>query len=149
MPKPNATTSTPCACTTVKKVSRALGRRYDAALAGSNLSVTQFAVLRRIQRLAGEPLSHVARELEMDRTTLYRAVSPMARDGWLTLTEGMNARSRSAALTPKGERLLSRASQRCDGLNARVISAFGRGKWEALLGELTRLAACAEAAADV
>ncbi len=145
MPKPNSK-STPCACTTVKKVSRVLGRSYDAALAGSNLSVTQLAVLRRIERFVGAPLAHVARDLEMDRTTLYRAVTPMVRDGWLTLSEGKDARSRSATLTRTGRELLGRANRSWDGLNERVISAFGRAKWQALMSELNRFAACAEAA---
>ncbi len=148
MPIASSVPSVPCACTSVKKVSRVLGRVYDAALSEAELSVTQLAVLRRIERFAGEPLSHVARDLEMDRTTLYRAVTPMERDGWLDLSQGVDARSRSASLTPKGQRLLSRANRNWDRVNERVIAAFGRSKWQALLGELNRLAECAESVTE-
>jgi DNA-binding phage protein len=68
----------PCACTTVRRVSRVLARAFDAALKPSGLNVTQLAVLRAVQRRRGEPLMHVARDLCMDRTSLYRAVSRMA-----------------------------------------------------------------------
>jgi DNA-binding MarR family transcriptional regulator len=75
----------------VKKLSRLLGRAYDEALEGSGINITQLAVMRCIIRRAGEPLSRVAEELEMDRTSLYRAVAPMIRDGWIELTVGTDA----------------------------------------------------------
>ena len=59
-----------CVCTTVKKLSRLLGRAYDEALEGSEINITQLAVMRCIIRRAGEPLCRVAEELEMDRTSL-------------------------------------------------------------------------------
>ena len=68
--KPLATVPVPCACTSIKKLSRVLGRVYDAALGASPMNVTQLAVLRCIGRRTGEPLIHVAEELEMDRSSL-------------------------------------------------------------------------------
>ena len=135
-----------CACTTVKKVSRALGRSYDSALAEAGLSVTQLAVLRRVVRFEGEPLSHIATDLETDRTTLYRAIAPMVRDGWLSLHGGSSARSRTAKITRKGRQLLENANAEWDRVNDRVIAAFGRAKWQAMQAELARLTKCAEAA---
>ncbi len=63
------------------------------------MNVTQFAVLRCIARRSGEPLVRIAGELEMDRTSLYRAISPMMRDGWLADGESGDARYRTAKLT--------------------------------------------------
>ena len=83
----------PCACTSVKKLSRVLGRVYDAALSVSPMNVTQLAVLRCIVRRRGEPLMRVAEELEMDRSSLYRALHPMVRDGWVEIATGPDARS--------------------------------------------------------
>lgn len=142
----SASAAMPCACTTVKKVSRALGRSYDSALADAKLSVTQLAVLRRVVRFEGEPLSHIAIDLEMDRTTLYRAIAPMVREGWLALGGGNSARARSAKITRKGLQLLNKANADWARVNDRVITAFGRAKWRAMQAELTRLAACADAA---
>src|SRR5215471_13078422 len=90
----------PCACTSIKKLSRVLGRVYDAALAASPMNVTQLAVLRCIGRRKGEPLLRVAQELEMDRSSLYRALDPMLRDKWVKITDGIDARSRTAIITP-------------------------------------------------
>ena len=88
----NTPGSTPCACTTIKKLSRVLGRTYDEALASADINITQLAVIRCISRREGEPLARVAHELEMDRTSLYRAIAPIIRDGWLVIAKGSDAR---------------------------------------------------------
>jgi DNA-binding MarR family transcriptional regulator len=132
-----------CACTTVKKLSRVLGRVYDSALAPAAINVTQFAVMRCVQRRNGEPLAHIANELEMDRTSLYRAINPMVRDGWMEVADGADARSRSAVVTRKGERILAKAAVRWERTQGDLIGAFGKAEWSALVAELHRLSECA------
>jgi DNA-binding MarR family transcriptional regulator len=133
----------PCACTTVKKLSRVLGRYYDANIAPAGLNITQLAVLRCIARRSGEPLVRVAEEMEMDRTSLYRAIAPMVRDGWLTSEDAGHARFRTAEVTAKGRKLLADANKRWAGVQQDVIGKFGRKEYTRLLAELNRLAECA------
>jgi DNA-binding MarR family transcriptional regulator len=123
-------------------------RAYDEALEGSEINITQLAVVRCIARRAGEPLSRVAEELEMDRTSLYRSISPMIRDGWIETTRGADARARSAKVTRKGAQVLAKAATKWDDAQHRLIGAFGKEAWEKLAGELRRLAECAAAATD-
>ena len=136
----------PCACTTVRRASRVLARSFDAALEPSGLNVTQLAVLRAVQRHAGEPLMRVAEDLCMDRSSLYRAVTPMRRDGWLTVSAGADARSRAAEFTARGLRVLEAADPAWGRMQTAIIERFGRDEWATLVGELERLAACALAA---
>jgi DNA-binding MarR family transcriptional regulator len=136
----------PCACTTTKKLSRVLGRIYDDALAGSSINITQLAVIRCISRREGQPLAQVAHELEMDRTSLYRAITPMVRDGWIAVTSGADARSRSAKVSKKGKQIMMKAARGWDDLQGRLIKGFGASQYAALMTELNRLAECAEAA---
>jgi DNA-binding MarR family transcriptional regulator len=140
--------SSPCACTTVKKLSRVLGRAYDAALAPSGITVTQLAVMKCISRHDGEPLARVADELEMDRTSLYRAIAPMVRDGWIKQADGADSRSRSAVVTRKGAQVLAKAAKGWDQIQEHVIGSFGRTEWKALVAELQRLGDCVEAGAE-
>jgi DNA-binding MarR family transcriptional regulator len=142
----NKAGSVPCACTTVKKLSRILGRTYDAALTGSGINITQLAVMRCISRRDGEPLVRVAEELEMDRTSLYRAINPMVRNGWIVLAQGTDARSRTAKITKKGIQLLAKAGGKWDKIQGSLIEQFGRSAYASLIGELHRLADCAAAA---
>lgn len=136
----------PCVCTTIRRVSRILARAFDANLDPVGLNVTQLAVLRAIQRHPGEPLTRVAEDLRMDRTSLYRAVTPMQRDGWVKIATGADARSRTVEFTTKGRRVLEAAYPAWSGIQTEIIERFGRDKWAALVAELEQLASCAEAA---
>lgn len=135
-----------CASSAVRKLSRVLGRSYDEELAPSGLNITQLAVLRSIARHSDESLVRVAEEMEMDRTTLYRAIAPMLREGWLVTVEGSDARSKIAEITTKGRRLLAGANKNWERVQRRIVGQFGEAKYVALLGELDRLAQSARAA---
>jgi DNA-binding MarR family transcriptional regulator len=135
--------SIPCTCTTVKKLSRVLGKSYDAALNKAGINITQLAVLRCIARRSGEPLSHVADELEMDRTSLYRAIAPMERDGWISIEDGNDARSRTAKLLRKGNTVLKKADKGWDEIQSKILGRFGKDEWLTLVSALNRLAGCA------
>jgi DNA-binding MarR family transcriptional regulator len=52
------------------RTARLLARTYDRALAGSGMNVTQFAVMRAVARHENDPLSRVADDLAMERTSL-------------------------------------------------------------------------------
>lgn len=145
MSRSNSSIPRPCACTTVRAASRLLARVYDAGLADAGLNATQLAVLRAIDRMSGSPLSGVAAELSMDRTSLYRAVATMERDGWVRLEAGIDGRSRSARVTTRGAELLTEAGPSWDALQLGVIERFGRARWRALAGEIAALAEAAEA----
>jgi len=142
VPTSTSAATLPCACNAVKKLSRLLGRGYDTALAEAGINVTQWAVMRCIGRHPGVPLSHIAQELELDRTSLYRAVSVMVRDGWLEVTGVDDARSRTARITQRGKRVLAKAASGWEGMQNRVIGQFGVEAYQSLLAELDRLAAC-------
>jgi len=135
----------PCACTSIKKLSRVLGRVYDAALAASPINVTQLAVMRCIARRPGEPLMHVAEELEMDRSSLYRALDPMVRDNWVKVAPGIDARSRTAVITSTGHRILKKAGEEWERVQTRVVDRFGRQEWSAFVANLEKLRVSAEA----
>ncbi len=133
----------PCACNSVRKTARVLARTFDLALAGSGLNITQLAVLRALQRHPLEPLSHVAEDLAMDRTSLYRALAAMQKQGWVSLRAGSDDRSRSAAVTRRGETALARAEPGWANTQRAVIERFGAAEWQALVAELDRLSSCA------
>ena len=129
-----ATVPTPCACTSIKKLSRVLGRVYDAGLAGSPMNVTQLAVLRCLARRKGEALLHVADELEMDRSSLYRALDPMVRERWVVIAPGIDERSKTAVITRQGHQT-SQESGRAVGRSAKPS---GGTFWAPRVGGLCR-----------
>ena len=98
----------PCVCTSIRKAARVLARTYDGALAPSGMNVTQLAVMRALLRHPHEPLARVAEDLAMDRTSLYRAIEALRKQRWVTLSDGNDSRSRSAAITKSGALALKR-----------------------------------------
>jgi DNA-binding MarR family transcriptional regulator len=133
--------SLPCACTTLRKASRALSRIYDEALAPAGLTVAQLAVLRAIKRGAkdGEPLSRLAETLVMDRTSLYRALGPMARSGWLLIKDAPKGHAKVVLLSKAGARATARAAEYWKRAQSRVIGEFGVDRWAALQKAMTDL----------
>ncbi len=134
----------PCACTTVRTTSRLLARVYDDALQGTGLNVTQLAVLRAIERMPGTPLSRVAADLSMDRTSVYRSVAKMEEHGWLTTAEGPDARSRCAEIADRGRDVLDAAAPRWEVIQTEVVNRFGRRRFRELVQELGELRTVAE-----
>jgi len=135
----------PCACTALRKASRAVSRLYDDALAVHGLTVTQFAILRNIERLGGPVLSALAETLVMDRTSLYRTLEPMQRAGWIEIAAAARGRAKLARLTPAGRALMAAAAGDWAAAQARVVEGFGAEAWAAMNAGLARVVEIAAA----
>jgi len=138
----------PCVCTSIRKAARVLARTYDAALAPSGMNVTQLAVLRAVTRHPGEPLSRVAEDLAMDRTSLYRAIEALTKQRWVTLSDGHDRRSRTASVTKSGEAALAKAGPGWAATQRAIVSRFGQKRWQSFVTELDHLVDCASGIDD-
>jgi DNA-binding MarR family transcriptional regulator len=133
----------PCACTSVRRVARVLARAYDSALSQSGLNITQLAVMRTVLRHPDEPLTRVADDLAMDRTSLYRALALLRKNHWVALDLGSDERSRRASVTAEGQKILARADQSWAAAQTVIVERFGAAKWPSFVADLRRLADCA------
>src|SRR5271163_2354199 len=133
----------PCACTTLRKASRALSRIYDEALAAVGMNITQFAILRVIGRAGdgGIPLSRLAESLVMDKTSLYRGLGPLIRSGWVVVMQAGKGRTKLVCLTNEGRRVTDAAAEPWEAAQSKVVAAFGVQRWAALHGSIADLAA--------
>jgi DNA-binding MarR family transcriptional regulator len=128
-----------CACQGVRGAARAVSRFYEAALAPTGLTPTQFAILVAANLRGPIPLSRLAERLVLDRTSLYRAVRPLERDGQVRITAGRDRREKALALTAAGRRALAEALPLWERAQARLLGAVGEGEWERLATGLGRL----------
>ena len=132
----------PCASTSLRKASRAVGRLYDAALEPSGLSANQLSILRTIERMDGPLLPLLSERMVMDRTSLYRALAPLERDGWVVI-EPAGGRAKRVQLTAEGRTVSENAAAAWDRVQGMFVGAVGLERWEsfaATLRELTRTA---------
>lgn len=138
----NVAIDLPCACTTLRKATRAVSRVYDDALAAVGMSATQLAILRAIGRAGegGAPLSRLADELVMDKTSLYRGLGPLLRAGWVEVTAAAKGRAKLAHLTIGGQQAIERAAEHWESAQSRIVEAFGVKRWAALHDEIAALA---------
>ena len=98
------TSPTPVGCTNFKlrQLTRRVTQHYDQHLAGSGLKITQYSLLTHVDRLGPLAPGELARRMDMGASTLTRNLQPMIAAGWLTLGEGVDARSRRVHLTDAG-----------------------------------------------
>jgi DNA-binding MarR family transcriptional regulator len=107
------------------------------------MNVTQFAVMRAVERHENEPLSRVADDLVMERTSLYRAVALLERNNWIKLKSGRDNRSRCASITRLGRKVLERAHPGWAHTQSAVVEKFGRDRWTQFVALMQRLSQCA------
>lgn len=93
-----------CACTALRKASRAVTQHFEASFRGTGLRATQFTVLSTLAQTGPMPISRLAAFLGMERTTLTRNLAPLERRGLVKIaTEDTDARIRRASITTAGE----------------------------------------------
>lgn len=135
-----------CACSTLRKATRSVARIYDSRLGRAGLTTTQFSILRALER-HGRPvvLSRLAEELVMERTSLYRALEPLARQKLVTLAGAADRRAKEAALTRWGEERIAEALPHWREAQEAFLEQFGRSAWITLSAELGAIIQAAQA----
>jgi DNA-binding MarR family transcriptional regulator len=91
-----------CTCFLLRKLTRRVTQAYDHAVAPAGLTVTQFSLLRNLQRQPGLSVAVLAQRMGMERTTLLRTLKPVIAAGWARYGERLAGRSAELELTAKG-----------------------------------------------
>ncbi len=121
--------SSGCACTALRKASRAITRLYDAGLVAHGLTISQFALLRHIARAGEIGLSRLAEAMVMDRTTLYRLLRPVEAAGWVETRAEAKGKTRLARLTAEGKAVIARAEADWQACQDEVRRRLGEPVW--------------------
>ena len=98
------TLAKPQGCTNLRlrRLSRLVSRHYDAHVAASGLKTTQYSMLSHVMHLGPLRPVDLARAMNIEASTLTRNMKPLVAAGWLTQSEGADARSRLIAITDEG-----------------------------------------------
>ncbi len=70
-----------CVCGRLRRATRALTQLYDDAMAPAGLRITQFSLLRTLERQGPLRITELAAHTLLDRTALSRNLEPLARQG--------------------------------------------------------------------
>lgn len=100
---------TDCYGTQFRRSANALSLVYDDALRAVGLKLTQFSLLRALERLGASSFTDIALEVALDKTTISRNLAILIKAGWVDVAGGGDARFKMASISQEGVRLLQRA----------------------------------------
>ena len=101
----------PCTCTTLRRITRAVTASYDEALRPAGLRITQFAILRTLDRIGPVAVTRLAAEAALDRSTMGRNLDPLERRGLVRIAVGeKDQRERVVHLTDAGAAAIDAAA---------------------------------------
>ena len=122
----------PCMCANVRRASRALTQRYEAALRPIGLRATQFTLLQALS-LAGEVSQGTLGEiLAIDTTTLTRTLAIMEPRGWIISRPGEDRRERLLSLSNDGAAEYRRALPYWEKVQQELRARLGNKRWNEL-----------------
>lgn len=124
-----------CTSTNLRMATRAVTQFYDDSLRAAGLKSTQFSLLAAAATTGTAPISRLANQMAMDRTTLTRNLKPLVDGGLLRIEAGADRRVRRVTVTADGEAALARALPLWRQAQTRMIDRLGDERW----GELLRL----------
>jgi DNA-binding MarR family transcriptional regulator len=114
---------------------------YDALLERAGLTLPQFSMLRTLQRLGPQPMTRLAEEVRLDRTTLTRNLRPLRARKWIEIARGADHRQRTVSLTRAGESAIARALPAWGRAQAAVEARLGGDRLRLLREALVELEA--------
>jgi len=125
-PNPALFATTRCLCLAARRAARTITREFDQALRPHGLRATQFTLLSALHLAGPKAIGELAELLSADRTTLTRNLALAEQNGWVTLrTDPADARSRVAAITRKGDRILVAAMPSWSTTQQRLLKDMG------------------------
>ena len=122
---PAMSTRLPCYCATMRQATRVISQKYEAALRGTQLTITQYTLLTALTEMPRPRVSDLAEVLAMDQTTLSRTLKVMERDGVISSAPGEDQRESRWIITALGRSRFRRAFPRWQEAQRSVEKALG------------------------
>jgi DNA-binding MarR family transcriptional regulator len=115
-----------CSCSAVRQAARHLSRLYDEALAPADVSLNQYSILAKLDRLGPQTVAELAERLIMERSTLGHLLRPLQARGLVRIrTAPEDGRRRLVSLERPGVALLRVARPLWAAAERRFERAFG------------------------
>jgi DNA-binding MarR family transcriptional regulator len=115
-----------CTCAALRRATRAVSSHYEAHFRGSGLRGTQFTILSVLAQAGPLPMTRLADQLGVERTTLTRNLTVLARGGLVAWTHETDGRVRKALLTKAGDTMLHKCLPRWLAAEASVGKVLKR-----------------------
>jgi len=101
-PEPDFRECMACSCFAARRAARVITQHYERHLKPSGLRATQFTALAVLAIAGPLPLTRLADELAVERTTLTRNLHSLLARGWVKDSATADRRVRVLAITKPG-----------------------------------------------
>jgi DNA-binding MarR family transcriptional regulator len=131
--------SSVCNCLNLRRASLAITEIYDHYLAPSQLSVSQFSILKHIFAMEPVNVSELAAEIRLDRTTLVRNLKPLEQQGLIHDIAPSGTRKRQLCLTVEGREKIEQAHVYWQQAQEQIEAQLGQENTETLQALLLKI----------
>jgi DNA-binding MarR family transcriptional regulator len=133
----------PCACQSLRRLTRLVTRIYDQELRNADIEVTQFGLLTALAALGEANQKTLSAGFAMDSTTLTRTLALLRRQGWISIKRGKDRRERVLRLTEAGKVRLAMAQPHWQEAERRLKRMLGERNWKLMQSTISEVTAAA------
>lgn len=117
----------PCICISTRKAANALTNLYDEALEKSGIKVTQYSLLKIIDRSSEITINELSKQTKLNRTTLTRNLAVLEGDELIELiSDPDDLRKSIVRLTKSGEKALKKAQTSWEEVQKKAKKVLGK-----------------------
>ena len=117
-----------CNCIALRKIALKLTKIYDEALIDTGIKVTQYNLLKNIEKISTPNIKNLAIATQLDRSTLTRNIKKLQRMKLVFLKFGEDKRNKILSLTSHGKQILIKANIAWESIQDKVSKNLGEDK---------------------
>jgi DNA-binding MarR family transcriptional regulator len=129
----------PCACQSLRRLTRIVTRIYDQELTKAGIEIAQFGVLTALGETGETNQKRLSAGLAMDSTTLTRTLGLIRKQGWVRVRRGKDRRERLLGLTRAGKSQLAEAQPHWERAEHRLRKELGDAGWKNMKETVARV----------
>lgn len=117
----------PCVCISTRKAANALTNLYDEALEISGIKVTQYSLLKTIDRSSEITINALSKQTKLNRTTLTRNLAILESAQLIELiSDPEDLRKSIVRLTKEGKKALKKAQTSWEEVQKKAKKVLGK-----------------------
>ena len=117
-----------CHCIALRKIALKLTKIYDEALIDTGIKITQYSLLKNIEKIGTPNIKNLAIATQLDRSTLARNLEKLERMKLVFLKFGDDKRNKILSLTSHGKQILIKANIAWEIIQDKVSKNLGEDK---------------------
>ena len=117
-----------CNCITLRQIALKLTKIYDEALIDTGIKVTQYNLLKNIEKISTPNIKNSAIATQLDRSTLARNLEKLQQMKLVFLKFGEDKRNKILSLTSHGKQILIKANIAWESIQDKVSKILGEDK---------------------